>query len=112
MPGCDWRYTRQTGHRPCASQENWRGVKELLRTAYSKSARPDLGYCFIYDALSDQPTISLDDGTELGGYYSVEAVKELYGYQLAVPHPTERNPHWLTELGKGWAMDIIERKLV
>jgi hypothetical protein len=87
------------------------GSKKLLRTAYTKSARPDLGSCFIYDASSDHPTINLDEGTELVGYYSIEAVKELYGNQLAVPHPTERNLHWLTELGKGWAVDIIERNL-
>ncbi len=88
------------------------GAKKVLRTAYSRSARPDLGYCFVYDALSENPTVSLDDGTQLEGYYATEALKDLYGNQLAVPHPTERDLYWLTETGKGWAQDIIERRLV
>ncbi len=44
------------------------GSKKLLHTAYSKSVRSDLGYCFDYDALSEHPTISLYDGTDLVDY--------------------------------------------
>lgn len=87
-------------------------AKKVLRTAYSHSVRPDLGYCFAYDALSDNPSLRLDDGTQLEGYYLIEALKDLYGNQLAVPHPTERNLYWLTEIGKGWAQDVIDRNLV
>jgi len=99
------------GNVPMRRKKIGEGAKKLLRTAYNRSARPDIGYCFVYDALSDNPTIRLDDGTELVGYYAIEAVKDLNTNRLAVVHPTEPNLHWLTELGKGWALDIIERGL-
>jgi hypothetical protein len=34
------------------------------------------------------------------------------GSIFPVPHPTERNFYWLTEIGKGWAQDVIDRNLV
>lgn len=88
------------------------GAKKVLRTAYSRSTCPELGYCFEYNAGSDNPIVRLDDGSQLEGYYAIESLKDLYRNQLAVPHPTERNLYWLTETGKGWAQDIIERNLV
>jgi hypothetical protein len=67
-------------------------ARKLIRTAYVRSARSDIGYCFVYDALVENPTVSLDDGTELVGYYAVEAVKELYANQLAVSSPDRKQP--------------------
>lgn len=87
-------------------------AKKLLRTAYTRSVRPDIGYCFICDTGSDRPTIRLDDGSELLGYQAIEVLKELNSNGLNASHPTERNLHCLTKLGEGWALDMIERRLV